>query len=354
MLELFAVTPLGNNFFDWVKGNQKKYYVLKSYIIFQNLCLHCRYFVIEWHKEEIYGKAEGKIMVMNFYILFLVSLPEAFLNEIIILLFAGAKERLTLNKDNVVRFIICLVSMLALTSFIRPVVHNVIENILASSIIYIFVFALIYRLRLVHAALSVIFAILLFSTIENSYLPFIVAYVYKGIENFSKNYHLFAIYSIPSRILQGLTILYLWKYEILLVTKISKQFHKTFIISSFLLIFVEYFFGYLFYTYFNVIPLLQQILFAVAIVLLVIIFNYLMFKTIYVAIGKIITNGFTQYKELEENAKTAFELINNLIKSNRNDEAIKIIEGLKCYNEFTEEEVKDDEGKVKFTFSGGS
>ena len=117
---------------------------------------------------------------------------------------------------------------------------------------------------------------------------------------FAKHYELFIIYTIPCRIIQVSIILLLWKYEILLITRIDRRFHKTFIISSFILVFVEYFFGYIFYSYFNMMPLLQQILYASALILMLVVFNYLMFKTIYVTIGNIITNGFTQYKELED------------------------------------------------------
>lgn len=271
----------------------------------------------------------GISMVMNLYILFLVSLPEAFFNAIIILLFAGAKERLKFNRGNIIRFTICLVSMLALTNFVRPIARNVIENVLISSVIYIFIFALIYKLKLAHAALSVAFTVLLFSTIENSYYPFIIVYICKGIENYMKYYQWIVLFALPTRILQIIIIVFLGKYEILLVTKITRHFHKTFIFSSFILIFVEYFFAYTFTNYFNLMPLLQQLIFASALVIMVIVFNYLMFKTIYVTIGKIITNGFIQYKELEENAKMAFDIINNLIKNNKNSEAIELIEGLK-------------------------
>ena len=121
---------------------------------------------------------------MNLYILFLISLPEAFLNAIIILLFAGVKEKLKFNKNNLIRFIICICSLLVLTNFVRPIARNVIENIFISSIAYILVFTLVYRLKLIHAALSVAFTILMFSAIENSYYPFIIAYISDGIESF--------------------------------------------------------------------------------------------------------------------------------------------------------------------------
>lgn len=267
-------------------------------------------------------------MLMNLYILFFVSLPEAFLNLIIFLLFAGTKSNLKVNRSNVIRFTISLIAMLVATSIIRPLAQNVVENVIAHCIAYIIIISLLYKLRLWHSAISVVFTMLLFSTIENSYYPFIIAYISGGIDNFTKHYQLFVLYSVPNRILQVMIIFFLYKYEILLVTKISRQFHYTFVISTFILVFVEYFFGFIFYSYFNVFSLLQQITYAVALVLMVVFFNYLMFMTIYVTIGKIITNGFSQYQELEYDAKSAFLLINSLIKSNRVDEAAKLIDDL--------------------------
>lgn len=267
-------------------------------------------------------------MIMNLYILFCISLPEAFLNGIIILLFAGAKEKLKPTKINILKFITFIALSLALTSLVRPLARNVIENILISSVVYIFIIAIIFRLKLIHAALSVLFTILLFSTVENSYYPFIVAYISKGMENYMQHYHWIVLYALPTRIFQMIVIAFLYKYDILLVTKIDRKFHKICIFSSFILIFVEYFFAFIFSIYFNMLPLLQQILFAGAIVLMVIAFNYLLFKTIYVTIGKIITNGFSQYQELEDNARLAFNLIHNLLKNNNQDEAIELIERL--------------------------
>ncbi len=269
---------------------------------------------------------------MNLYILFLVSLPEAFLNLIIFLLFAGEKKYLTINRSNVIRFTVTLVVMLTATYVIRPLIPNIVViSIISHAIVYIFIITLVYKIKLIYSVLSVLFTALLFSTIENIFYPFVVAYT-GGLENYSENYQIILLYAMPTRIVQILAILYLWKYEILLVTKISKQFHKVFILLSFILVIIEYYFAYIFSTIFGTMYLMQQILFAIALVLLVLIFNFLMFKAIYITIGKIITNGFSQYKELEENAKLAFDTINNLIKNNRTSEAIEIIERLKIHD----------------------
>lgn len=267
-------------------------------------------------------------MTMNFYILPFISLPEAILNAIIILLFAGAKNKLKINKLNVIRFIICLILLLTSTYLIRPLARSVIENIFLNSIAYIIILTIIYRLKFSHAALSVLFTILLFATIENLYFPFIVAYISESIEAFQQNYHLFPLYSIPSRILQVAIITYLWKYEILLVTKINRRFHKTFIFSTSILVFVEYFFGYIFYSYFYTFSFAEQLIYALSLIIMVIVINILIFNTIYVTIGKIILNGFNQYNELEEDFKMALGVIYNLIKNKEIKEASNLIEEL--------------------------
>lgn len=266
---------------------------------------------------------------MNLYILFIISLPEAFFNLIIFLLFAGARDKLKINKSNIIRFAVSLVSMLVASSIIRPVVPNVVVNMISHCLVYILIIMLVYGFRLSYASLSVVFTMLMFSSIENLYYPFIVAYISKGIDNYMKHFQWIALYAMPSRILQLGIILCLWKYEILLVTKISKKFHKAFIISTFIMIIVEYFFAYSFANYFNTYSLSYQVIFAAMLVLMTIAFCFLIFQTVYVAIGDVLTRGFTKYMELEENAKLAFDIINELIKDNKTVEAMALIKELK-------------------------
>ena len=268
-------------------------------------------------------------VVMNLYILIIVSLPEAFFNLIIFLLIAGAKDKLKINKPNVIRFAASLVTMLAASSIIRPVAPNVVVNVVSHCLVYIVIIMLIYRLKLRYASLSVVFTMLMFSSIENLYYPFIIAYISKGTENYMKHYQWIALYAIPSRVMQVGIILFLWKYEILLVTKISKKFHKAFIISTFAMIIVEYFFAYTFANYFSTYSLSYQVVFAAILFLMTIVFCFIIFQTVYVAIGDVITKGFTKYSELEENAKLAFDVINDLIKDNKTVEAMNLINELK-------------------------
>lgn len=267
-------------------------------------------------------------MIMNLYILLLISLPEAFLNIILILLFAGKKEKLKLDKNNIMRFTIALVSMLLVSNFIRPIVPNVVINMLLHVIAYIVILKLVYNIDLKYITLGVLFMVLVLSSVENLYIPYIITYVSKGIENFSNHYPFYVVYSMPYRIFQIILIRFFWKHQVLLVTKINRRFHNFFIISTFILIIIEYFLNYLFYSYFNVMTLSHQISLSLSLILMVTVFNYLVFKFIYIAVSDIVTNGYKQYTELEENVKYALNEVEELLKMDKVDDAINLIDKL--------------------------
>ncbi len=266
---------------------------------------------------------------MNFYILFLVSLPEAILNIVIILLFAGKKEKLNLNKPNLINFAVSLVAIMLVSNFLRPLAPNVMVNVLIHFLSYIVISFIIYKIKLTYSILSVSFMYLIYSTIENSYLPFIITYVCKGIENFFNNYYVLPIYTIPYRIGQFIVIVFLWKYEILLVSKINKLFHKLFILSSFILIYIEFFLGYLFCTYFEQIRLIHQLGLSVSLILLVFVLNLVIFKLIYITVSSLLINGYKKYSEFEEDVLFALDEIYLMLNDNRIDEAIELIKQLR-------------------------
>lgn len=266
---------------------------------------------------------------MNSYILLLVSLPEAILNIVIILLFAGKREKLKLNKHNLISFIISIVAILLVSNFLRPLAPNVMVNVLIHFLSYVAVSIIIYKIKLTYTILSVSFMYLIYSTIENSYLPFIITYVCNGIENFYNKYYVLPLYTIPYRIGQIAVILFLWKYEILLITKINRKFHRLFIISASITIFVEYCLGYIFWNYFNNMSLFHQILLSVSLVSMVVIFNLLIFKLLYMTISSIIIKGYTKFTEFEDNVLFAFDEIQLMLKNNSVTEAIMLIDELK-------------------------
>ncbi|MCX7920916.1 MAG: hypothetical protein N3B21_02655 [Clostridia bacterium] len=75
-------------------------------------------------------------MKMNFFILLFISLPEAICNLAIILLLAGKKECLKMRGSNIARFSVALVSMLAISWFIRPLLPNYAVNFIVHSLAY--------------------------------------------------------------------------------------------------------------------------------------------------------------------------------------------------------------------------
>ncbi len=268
-------------------------------------------------------------MVMNLYILFFVSLPDAVLNSFILLLFIGEKDKLKINAKNILRFTGAIALMITASWFIRPISGNVAINMTLHNIAYVIIFFGIYRLNIVYSALGVVFSSLVHSALENLYIPYIIAYAYKGMEAFSQDYHMYVLYSLPKQIVQVLIIKFLWNNEILLITKINKYMHKIFVAFSFVLIFIEWFFVYIFYTYSNRMILYHQIIFSLCLLCMVILFNLLTFKLIYISIKGVVTKGYIKYTELEENTKFMLEELNQMLKANRVDKALKLINELK-------------------------
>lgn len=253
-------------------------------------------------------------VIMNLYILLLVSLPEAFLSLIQFLLFVGEKDKLKVNKPNIIRFAVSIILMLIATNFIRPIAPNVAVNMALHVVAYIIILILIYRINIRYATLGVSFSMLVYSTVENAYVPYIVAYISKGWDNFGKQYMLYPIYSLPIFICMIIVIWFLWKHEILLVSKINKSFHKLFIYTTIILILAEYFLFFLFDSYFDKMPLAHQIVFSVVLLLMSIVLNLLVFKLIYKAVIELVQKSYANYSDLEDAAKYAFSIIHKMLQ----------------------------------------
>lgn len=266
---------------------------------------------------------------MNLYILFFVSLPEAFLNLIIILLIAGEKDRLKINNSNVIRFVVTLILMLAASWFIRPIASNFVISISLHIIAYTLIMFLIYRMNIMYALLGISFALMLIVTTEVLYFPYIITYVHHGMENFTKAYPLFLPYSLPDRIVQVIVIRFLWKHDILLATRINRRFHKLFIASFLILTIIEDVFYLIFVTFSDKMPLSYQIAFSVGLFVMAVVQSFLIIKFIYLALGGVLVKGYGKYVELEENVKFAFDEIRNLLEEKKVDDAIKLIKELK-------------------------
>ncbi len=266
-------------------------------------------------------------MVMNIYILMLVSLPEAFLNLILFLLFSGNKDRLKVNKPNVIRFIATLVLMLVATNFIRPAAPNVAVNMVLHILAYFVIILIIYRINIRYALLGICFTMLIYSTVENAYVPYIMIYT-KGIAKFAGHYMMYPVYSLPTRICQLLAICLLYKYEILLVTKISKKFHTLFILNTLVLTVIEYSLLFLYLTYFDKMLLAHQIAFSATIFIMVTGLNFLVFSLIYNAVTVLVQRGYDKYAELEEDAIFALNTIKGMLRNKEVDEAVNLIDKL--------------------------
>ena len=69
-------------------------------------------------------------------------------------------------------------------------------------------------------------------------------------------------------------------------------------------------------------------MFSIALCAMAIIFNLLVFRLIYNAVGGIVKKGYEQYSEFEDNVKHAFGEIQNMLKDKNIDGAIDLIDEL--------------------------
>ncbi len=265
-------------------------------------------------------------MVMNLYILLLVSLPEAFLNLMIALLITGRKENLKINSQNILKFVAAIFLMLTSSCFIRPASPNIITSVSLHIIAYSLILIIVYRMKPVYALFGTAFFFLIMSAIEVLYVPFIITYGFKGMTNFQNAYHWYVLLAMPQRIVQVIAILFLWKHDILLVTRINRRLNRLFIISFLLLTLGEYSSCYIFFEIFDKLTLVYQITFSISLFVIVLVLNILMFKLIYTVISGLIINSYNKYCEFENDVKFALDEIRSMLENNKVDEAVKLID----------------------------
>lgn len=298
-------------------------------------------------------------MEMNVFILFFVSLPEAFLNLILILLVSERKSRLEISRPNVVRFSATLALMLAASWFLRPLAPSPAFNMLFHIAAYLLIITLVYKINLGTVFLSVIMVMLFILTIENTFIPFIIAYKIKDLSAFFGNNATILVCSLPDRILQCLAVFLLWKYnEVFLITRINKKIRAVFIACNLIFIFAQAYFSSIYAAYFGSLSLAHQISYALVLVILLIAFDLLVFTLVYLTVKGVMLHGYSRYRELEDNAKYAFNEVYNLLKC-RNDTggAVSLLEELIGKEEKQEEinktEVRKDGEKISTTENGG-
>lgn len=216
--------------------------------------------------------------------------------------------------------------MLTATCFIRPVAQSVAVSMTLHIAVYIIILLSVYRINIQYAILGVIFALLIRSTVENAYFPYIIAFASKGWANFQQQYVLYPLYTIPDFLSSIIVIWFFWKYEIFMIFKINRSFHKLFLYTTSILLSVEYLFYYLFYAYSDKMPLAHQIVFSTAMLVMTLGLNLLIFKLIHKAVVGFVQKGYTQYSDLEEAAKYAFIEIHKMLKDKNYDGAINFID----------------------------
>ncbi|MCX7749471.1 MAG: hypothetical protein N2645_21650 [Clostridia bacterium] len=281
-------------------------------------------------------------MPISFLMLIFLSLPEAILNLVLILLVLGKKEEYLNRKlESAIRFSFTVILMLIATSTLRPLASNVIESMIYHIIAYIIIISLVYgkSLKSIYINIGTVsfgttIIMLFISTIDNLYMP-ILTILHSDINSYLNNILVLIPLSIPVRLVQGGAICLLWKYsKVLEVTKINKMLRKIFVISNVIIITAEYYLSNNFVNYYKMYTTSEQIFYTIAILMLTITVNFLVFSCIYITIKKVIMISDHNYKklqqcknDLEEDAKYAFNEVYRLLKDSENvDQAIDLLE----------------------------
>ncbi len=265
-------------------------------------------------------------MVMNLYILLLVSLPEAFLNLIIALLITGRKENLKINSQNIFKFVTAIILMLTSSCIIRPASPNIITSVTLHVITYTLIFIIVYRIKPVYALFGTSFFFMIITTTDMLYISYVITYIFKGLEGFQNGYYWYVLLSLPQRIIQLMVIAFLWKHEVLLATKINYRFHKLFLASFLLLSFGEQLLYFVYLALFERLTLMYQIMFSVSMFIIVLVLNILVFKLIHMVIGNLLQKSYKMYTDLEDDVGFALDEIRALLVNNQVDEAVKLID----------------------------
>ncbi|MCX7923973.1 MAG: hypothetical protein N3B21_18460 [Clostridia bacterium] len=269
-------------------------------------------------------------MAMNLFILFFISFPEAILGLYMILLFAGEKKYLyLLNRKNVLRFAATLALMLTASYTLRPLAPNVAVNTLLHCVAYIIIIGIVYRMDIYRTVFAVVLLLSFFATVENGYIPFVITYISKGIREFYSNKLVLLLVSIPTRILQLATIMFLRKYYIVFIaTKLNKRIY-TWLTAIMLFVFcIDYSASYMFVLYFNSLSFVHQIFSSIGLYALGII-NFLILKLVYENTKWTVGSATTQYQNLERNSEHIQEEVYRLLQNNDINGAKRLLEKAK-------------------------
>ncbi len=226
-------------------------------------------------------------MHIDLFMLIFLSLPEFLLELPLILLISGEKEKLKFNAKNTIKFSMAIALMLSATWLIRPHVSNTVQSIACHTVAYVLIILVVYRIHPFRALLGVTWAILYVDTLENTFIPFVIAYISKGLNNFYGSNITLILVSLPVRTFQFLAVRYFYKNdEYLNAIRSEKKYSIIFAVSCYLMTLSEVFIAYVYYTYFDKFSFMVQLLFSCALLILMISFFMAIFGFIYIVVKK--------------------------------------------------------------------
>lgn len=227
-------------------------------------------------------------MHMDLFMLIFLSMPEFLLNMLLMLIIAGKKNKLKFNKvGNVIQFAVALALMLTATWLIRPHASSPAQSLVCHSIAYVLIILVVYRINPVKVVLGVAWTILYQNTLENTFIPFVIAYFSKGLTAFYGSHLTLILVSLPVRIFQALAVIYFYKNdEFLGAIRGDKKYNIVFAASCYLLTLAEVFISYIYYTFFDEFSFVIQLLFSCSLLALILSFYIAIFGFIYIIVKK--------------------------------------------------------------------
>ena len=228
-------------------------------------------------------------MRMDLFMLIFLSVPEYILSVPLMLLLSGKKEKLKFTIGNAIQFFITIALMLTASWIIRPLVSDTFQSVAYSTLAYTVIFLVVYRIRLDKTVLGVAWTVLYLITLENTFIPFVITYMCKGIPNFYSSNITLLVCSVPVRVFQALAVRYFYKNDDFLeVVREDKKYSIIFAVSSFLMCLAEAFISYVYYAFFDKFPFMIQLLFSCALLILMLSFYAAIFGFIFIIVKKLI------------------------------------------------------------------
>jgi hypothetical protein len=275
---------------------------------------------------------------MNLFMLIFLSIPEAILSLPFMLIISGKKEKLKFKIGNVIQFFISIALMLTASCIIRPLVSDVSQSTACHTLAYSVIVILVYRIHPAKALLGVAWTVLFVSTLENSFIPFVITYLCKGISNFYGSNITLLVCSIPVRICQVVAARYFYNNDEFLDTiRNDKKYSIIFGISSFFMVVAEVFISYTYAQYFDKFTFMIQLLFSCALLVLMLSFYVAIFGFIYIMLNNFVgsvkdcdekqkeQSAIVLQKIEDRNHKTLEELYNILQRDKYKGEAVDLL-----------------------------